>query len=335
VETNILLGKISRLNLKDVWPLEEKHFTPWLSRNLDQLNDVLGIEMECLHTELQAGEGQRHVDMVVELPNGEVAIIENQYGKADPNHGWRTMHYSLALGAKTAVWIFEDISSDDERLIDFINSHTSGMDIIGVRAEVCKIDNSLPAINFSVIPASQEALKRLKQSRKESKDITTKEIFYGSYFSNLIDETNSLGMRGGHSSRDGHWNYWCTWNSPYGSKNPFEAAFRQKGSEKSYRFQLKLVGEKALDTLELIQEREEELTKNLAFGYKINYDVKESRQAQMIQFYYPRAVDVENINDDEIAELVNWTKEMLAQLYTNIASLKYNKDSNKACLSLV
>ena len=165
----IKLGKIYQTSLKNVWPLEEKHFTPWLSRNIDILGDALGLDFECLDTELQAGEGQRHVDMLVEMNGRDLAVIENQYGKADPSHGWRTLHYALALGTKAAFWIFENISSDDEKLISFLNEHPN-INIVGIQAKVYKIDESLPAIDFRVIPSSQEALDNIVLRSKSSRD---------------------------------------------------------------------------------------------------------------------------------------------------------------------
>ena len=148
---SIKLGKIEELSLKSVWQLEEKHFTPWLSKNMHVLGDALGLEMECLETELQAGDGLRHVDMLIEVNGNHLAVVENQYGKADPSHGWRTLHYSVSLGAKIAFWVFEDISTDDEKLIGFLNEHKD-IDIIGVQARVFQIDDFSSSCKFSSYP---------------------------------------------------------------------------------------------------------------------------------------------------------------------------------------
>lgn len=331
--TYMTLGNLTRIPLREVWPLEEKHFTPWMALNLEHLNQALGIEAECLQTELQAGFGKRHADMLVELSNGELVVIENQYGKADPSHGWRTMHYSLALGAKAAIWIFEDISSDDERLIDFINTNAKGMDIIGVLAEVCKIDDSLPAINFTVIPASQEALERLRNRCRENRDVTVKEVFYGNYFTNLINSMD--GMKGSHNSKRGHWNYWCSFASPYGSRNPFQAAFRQVSSDKTYRVQLKFDDKDAKNNFEYFQLMKTELVNDIKVPYNINFDFKEQRQSQMIQFYYPENVDVENITSDQVEALVEWTREILFQLSENVLFLKKSQNKKSVNLTVV
>ena len=323
------LGKIQRLSLKEVWPGEQTHFTPWLSQNLDALGEVIGIEMECLDIELQAGDGQRHADMLVEISNGEVVVIENQYGKADPSHGWRTMHYSLALGAKTAIWIFEDISADDERLISFINSNTTDLNIIGIRAEVCKIDNSLPAVNFSVIPASQEALQNLKMKSRSSRNVTPNELFYGNYFPELIARIQEISptTRGGYSANKGHWNYYCSWNSFLGSRNPWEAAFNQRrGGQGYYYVHLMLRDGDAKKNFDYLQSHQEELTKDLHEDIKIVWDFDSKRKSQKIKFIHPMTnIEVVELTRSQQQELIDWTCQIIPQLQDNLSALVHKR----------
>jgi hypothetical protein len=48
-------GKIETVPIKEVWPGEATHFTPWLSGNLGVLSDKLGMELELEETEMSAG----------------------------------------------------------------------------------------------------------------------------------------------------------------------------------------------------------------------------------------------------------------------------------------
>jgi hypothetical protein len=330
--TKIQLGTINELSLKNVWQLEEKHFTPWLSKNMDVLGDVLGFDMECLDTELQAGDGQRHVDMLVELNGKHLAIIENQYGKADPSHGWRTLHYSVALGAKIAIWVFEDISSDDERLISFLNEHPD-IDIIGVQAKVYQIDDSLPAITFQVIPASQEALSRAKRRSQVSRGISTKEVFYGEFFPSLISKLLSSGVsKGKHGHGHGTPNYHCDWPSPYGGLNKIEAAFRQNGrGEKSYRVQIKLADKdpnRVIENFEYLERNQDILTKNLPL-HDCNFYLKENRKMQFIEFYFDEAVDVDCITKEQLVDIKAWTADIIPQLNSNLIELREKQNAPK------
>jgi len=328
----INLGTINELSLKSVWQLEEKHFTPWLSKNMDVMGDALGFEMECLDTELQAGDGQRHVDMLVELNGKHLAIVENQYGKADPSHGWRTLHYSVALGAKIAIWVFEDISSDDERLISFLNDHPD-IDIIGVQAKVYQIDDSLPAVTFEVIPASQEALSRVKKKAQLSRMVSSKESFYGEFFPKLIEHLSRAGVsKGRHSHGHGTPNYHCDWPSPYGGNNKIEAAFRQNGrGEKSFRVQIKLSDKdsnKVIENFEYLKRNQDVLKKDIEVDFDCNFYMKENRKMQFIEFYFTESVDVENLAEGQLEDIIEWTRIIVPQLNSNLIELREHKEGS-------
>jgi hypothetical protein len=333
--SEVHLGTIQNLSLKDVWALEEKHFTPWLSRNLDVLGDAVGISMECLQTELQAGDGQRHVDMLIEMNGRDLAVIENQYGKADPSHGWRTLHYALALGAKVAFWIFEDISSDDERLISFLNEHP-GIDIIGVQARVYKIDDSLPAVDFRVIPPSQDSLDRVSLQCRSSRDVSEKELFYGDYFPDMINKVyEKMAVKGGYGANKGHWNYYCSWNSALGCRNPWEAAFNQRRSSHGYYYvHLMLRDKDAKENFHYLHQHEAELMKGLPSSVRVEFDFEPARKSQKIKFIHPMSdLTVEKLSREERQELIAWTCDVLPKLQDNLTTLVERQTVNLVAVS--
>ena len=50
------LGTLEWVNdLRDAWKHEAHNFTPWLTRNLDRLSAVLGIELELEGSEVYVG----------------------------------------------------------------------------------------------------------------------------------------------------------------------------------------------------------------------------------------------------------------------------------------
>ena len=95
------------LKLKDVWPLEEKDFTPWLANNLSYLEDCLGLDLEFFDIEHRTGSGYRHADLLVETYSGDIVVVENQYGKADWDHWGRLEAYARLKEADVAALVAE------------------------------------------------------------------------------------------------------------------------------------------------------------------------------------------------------------------------------------
>jgi len=50
-----MVGKISRLPLREVWPRGETQFTEWLRDNIEVLNEVVNITMSGAEIEQPAG----------------------------------------------------------------------------------------------------------------------------------------------------------------------------------------------------------------------------------------------------------------------------------------
>ena len=53
--TDIRLGTISKVGLRDVWSREDVDFTPWLKENLPLLGGSLGMELEIRQREAPVG----------------------------------------------------------------------------------------------------------------------------------------------------------------------------------------------------------------------------------------------------------------------------------------
>lgn len=52
----VKLGTIQTVTLKELWPGEATHFTPWLAQNRELLGEKLGTDLELESTEASAGE---------------------------------------------------------------------------------------------------------------------------------------------------------------------------------------------------------------------------------------------------------------------------------------
>ena len=87
--------RVSRLDsvpIREVWPKEEKDFTPWLEKNLDLLGDVLSLSLVSNKREVKVGRRFR-ADLQAEDSSGDLVVIENQFGKSDHDHLGKIMTY--------------------------------------------------------------------------------------------------------------------------------------------------------------------------------------------------------------------------------------------------
>jgi hypothetical protein len=76
--------RVSRLGsvpIREIWPKEEKDFTPWLEKNLDLLGDILNLPLVSNKREVKVGKGFKS-DLLAEGSDGELVVIENQFGKS-------------------------------------------------------------------------------------------------------------------------------------------------------------------------------------------------------------------------------------------------------------
>jgi hypothetical protein len=146
------LGKLVTLSAKSVWLYEAQTFTPWLAENLDLLGDALGIgELELKSTEVPAGEFR--LDILAEDANGNLVLIENQFGKTDHGHLGQLITYMASQRKDTtAIWIAEKVRDDHRAAIDWLNATTTdGFDFFAVEVEALKIGDSDPAPFFRVV----------------------------------------------------------------------------------------------------------------------------------------------------------------------------------------
>jgi hypothetical protein len=326
------VSRAEPLQLKDVWSKEDADFTPWLSSDsgMEWLCQDLGLEsLKALGTEVYTGASKR-IDILAELPNGDPVVIENQYYAADDSHGWRTMHYALWAGAKTAIWIFESVPVHQERLIEFINNNTEGLDIIGVCAKVHDVGASLPTLQFEVIPASQEALDRLRGAgdvETEVKPPSDLQNFYGEYFPDLLTSTNSILRNGKHNKGHGGygWQSFCEWSSKQGGWMKWHAAFnQQRGRRGEYRITILFNSaskDANLSRLNYLQQNSEFLFKGIELEFEEDWNSTVGKQGQKVHFKYPEEVNCKDMSSGTRSSLISWTQHILQSLVKNTNKL--------------
>ncbi len=99
----MMISKLERVKLREVWKNEASDFTRWLEENIDILYEVLDITLS--NPEREQAAGSFSVNLVAEDQSGNTVIIENQLEKSDHDHLGKVITYLTAFDAKAAVWI--------------------------------------------------------------------------------------------------------------------------------------------------------------------------------------------------------------------------------------
>lgn len=181
-----ILGKLEKVSIRDVWPTEYSHFTPWLAKeeNIKLLSDELDIEIEVIRQEEWVGGFKADI-LAKEATTDHNIIIENQFGKTDHSHLGQIVTYASGLGASTIIWISEKFTEEHRAAIDWLNEITNeSVGFFGIEIELYRIGASEPAPMFNVVCKPNSWSKIIKQKATES-ELTDTKLLQQEYWTKL------------------------------------------------------------------------------------------------------------------------------------------------------
>ena len=153
------LARIEKVDLREVWSNEAADFTPWLQKNIEQLGDALGIDLQV--EEREAPVGTFSLDLLARDGSGRPVIIENQLGTTDHSHLGQILTYAAGHNASVIVWIAKEFRDEHRAALDFLNSRTGeDTEFFGVAVELWRIEGSRAAVNFDLVVTPNEWRKR-------------------------------------------------------------------------------------------------------------------------------------------------------------------------------
>ncbi|MEU8205552.1 hypothetical protein [Streptosporangium sp. NPDC049046] len=145
------IGRLEKVSLRELWPHEVRHFTPWLWANPGELGRVLRMDLEWTDSEYPIG---RYVaDLIgTDRSTGDMVIVENQLDPGDHGHLGQLVTYMAGTRRATGVgvWIAKSFSSEHIDALNSLQGLGAGWRFFAVELRALRIGQSLPAPDFRV-----------------------------------------------------------------------------------------------------------------------------------------------------------------------------------------
>lgn len=150
---DLKLGRLERIELRNIWLSEAVDFTPWLARpeNIALLGETLGIDLEVEAQEKSVGPFRADI-LCKDTGNDKWVLVENQLERTDHGHLGQLLTYASGLEAVTIVWIAAKFTEEHRSTLDWLNRITNeSFRFFGLEVELWKIANSPAAPKFNIV----------------------------------------------------------------------------------------------------------------------------------------------------------------------------------------
>jgi len=205
-----MLGKLEKVDLRQIWQTEGQDFTPWLAReeNLETLGEAIGIELELEAQEKDVGPFRADI-LCKSTEDDSLVLIENQIERTDHRHLGQLLTYAAGLQSVTIVWVAAKFTEEHRAALDWLNEITDKkFRFFGLEVELWKIGNSPAAPKFNVISKPNNWSKTVSDAAKEIESQVTSETkglqyrYWQSFISYLENSSSKLRPQ---DPRPRHW----------------------------------------------------------------------------------------------------------------------------------
>lgn len=197
IHKNKALGKLSRIDLRDLWEDEARHFTPWLAEpsNLELLGDSIGLELELVGREQSVGGFK--VDILArDTFSNRYVIIENQLERTNHGHLGQLLTYASGYDAIAVVWLAKQICDEHRKALDWLNEKTSeDLAFFGLEIELWKIGSSEPAPKFNLVSQPNDWGRTVRPTSAGSQEPSETKLLQKEFWESMIEHFQANGTR--------------------------------------------------------------------------------------------------------------------------------------------
>ncbi len=191
------LGKLEKVDLRDIWKGEAQDFTPWLAKddNLSLLGDTLDMELELEGQEKSVGPFRADI-VCRDTADNSLVLIENQLAKTDHQHVGQLITYAAGLDAVTIIWIAAEFADEHRAAMDWLNEISGDkFRFFGLEIEFWKIGNSPIAPKFNIVAKPNDWSRSIRQNSKG--EISERGKAYLSFWQDLRGKLEKMNSKVG------------------------------------------------------------------------------------------------------------------------------------------
>ena len=195
-----VLGRLERVELRDIWTSESSDFTPWLAReeNLSVLAESLGLELELEAQEKAVGPFRADI-LCKDIGSNAWVLVENQLERTDHTHLGQLLTYASGLEAVTIVWIAARFTEEHRATLDWLNKITDDtFRFFGLEVELWRIGGSPAAPKFNIVSKPNDwsrsvatAARAIDESELSDTRVTQRE-YWGTFNQELVRQNGPV-----------------------------------------------------------------------------------------------------------------------------------------------
>lgn len=288
------LGRLERVELRDIWQTEATDFTPWLAReeNLAILAETLAMDLELEAQERPVGPFRADI-LCKDIATDRWVLIENQLARTDHTHLGQLLTYASGLEAVAIVWIAAQFTDEHRSTLDWLNRITDeSFQFFGLEVELWRIGNSPPAPKFNVISKPNDWSHSVSEAARaiDTAELSEIRIMQLNYWRALQDILSSMhGPVSGNKKPQPR--RWMAYPIGRSGMHLSVAMLRKKNK---IRAELYIKGRDAKEFFEQLRHQQAAIEQEL--GYPLTWEELPERQDCRISVYLDD-VDLEDESD--------------------------------------
>lgn len=288
------LGRLTRVELRDIWMSEATDFTPWLAReeNLAILAETLGIDLELEAQERAVGPFRADI-LCKDIGSNAWVLIENQLERTDHCHLGQLLTYASGLEAVTIVWIAARFTEEHRSTLDWLNKITDDtFRFFGLEVELWRIGESPAAPKFNLVSKPNDWSRSVAQAARaidesELSDIRVTQRAYWGALHQVLDKAKGP-IAGNRKPQPQSWMAYSIGRSEF---NLGAVMIRPK---QQVRAELYISSENAKPYFYLLQEQRDAIESEL--GYPIVWEELPTRRDSRI------SISFDNVDPEDQAD---------------------------------